>query len=154
MASMTLTDLEIQSFPEPVRKFLLERFQPASRLSTAEQETAQPVLAEAVPDGGPADVTPQQAKSLLKDLHGKTGDLIRHLVNAPEDGFYVPEIAAQMGVAPGKLGGSWSGITKVTRRLLGADAGWIEWKQRGDGSWHGRMSPVTRDSFRKVLNID
>ena len=75
-------------------------------------------------------------------------------MSAPEDGFNVPDLAAKMGLAPGKLGGSWSGVTKVSRRILGGNATLVDWTHLHDGSWHGRMSSVTRASFRQVLGIN
>jgi hypothetical protein len=145
MPSILISDVEFQTLPDGVQQTLIARFLPRSGEAVVE--------AAPVDDGeGPPDLSPAQAKKLISGFGSKTVELIRHIAEFPASGFKMDALEEKMGCDAGGLRGSWAGITKVSRRVLGdPDAILIWWTQMEDGSWHGRVSAMTHSSLRKAL---
>lgn len=95
-----------------------------------------------------------QALDVLNSLRPETKQLVRFIVASTENVFDLNNAAARAKVAPGKLGGRWTGLTKVTRRVSGnKDLRVISWSQNDDGSWQGSMDTKWWTAFRKAFGL-
>ncbi len=145
MPSLLISDAEFQMLPDDVQQHLIARFLP-----TSEEVAAEPVLSNE--DEDPPDLSPAQAKKVISGCSPKTIEVIRKIIEFPVTGFKLEELEANLGSEPGGLKGSWTGLTKVSRRVLGdTDAALIWWTKLEDGSFSGRISSMTHRSFHKAL---
>jgi hypothetical protein len=147
---MLLTEDDFQALPEEFQRLLISRFMPVQEDGT----DGEPAEIDADDGEEPPDFSPAQAKKFYAACSDRTKEVIRQIVAFPEAGFLMSDLEKKVGVGPGQLKGSWTGITKVTRRILGDDEALLIWWTEGKNSeWHGRISPMTYRSFRKVLGV-
>ncbi len=99
-----------------------------------------------------AELGVQAARAFLLGCGEKTTAALRLIVEAGDE-FLARDIQAKMPDPDGGLRGVWTGLTKRTRTITGTDEiDLIEWlEEQDDGSWRGRLMPMTRDSFRRAL---
>ena len=152
MPSITLTDHEFQELPGDFQRFLMAKFYPC--LDMPEVEAGQPAEVGEDDDEHVASLTPSVAASILEDLKGRTKQVMRYIATCPADGFLLNDAAAHFDTRPGGLGGCWTGITKVSRRILNnPGVKLIQWTELEDGSWHGRLIFSNWKAFRKAFGI-
>lgn len=151
MVSIIISDEEFQTLPQQVQTALLARF-----TSTAAQPERTPwVSSNAEEEEDAPDLSPAQARKFFGSCSERTQEVVRFIAENPEEGFRLPDLEAAMEVEAGGLKGSWTGITKVCRRILGDEnANLIWWSTDSDGVARGRFSAYTRRSFRKILGIE
>ena len=145
MPSLVISEIEFQLLPDDVQQVLLTKF------LSGVGDAARPSSAD---DGeGPPDLSPAQAKNVIAGCSPKTVEVIRQIVDFPATGFRMDELAAKVGVEPGSMRGSWAGLTKVSRRVLGDPNAALIWWTELEETWRGRVSAMTHRSFRKALEI-
>lgn len=147
MPSLIISHDEFRNLPEAVQRLLLGEFLPEEKLPIA------PVEQEADPDLEDApDLSPVQAKRFVAYLGERSKEVVRHIVSYPVEGFVLSDLEAKMQTHPGGLRGCWTGITKVTRRVLDNDKALLIWWSENDvGVIEGRLSPTTYRSLRRAL---
>ena len=85
----------------------------------------------------------------------KSIDLLKAIVGFPADGFLLSELGVKLGVDPATLRGSWSGLTKVVRRVTDDDDAalfWWEAEAGGDDSI-GYLSPEAYRAIRRAFRM-
>jgi hypothetical protein len=146
MPSLIISDAEFQLLPDDVQQVLIAKFLPTAEVS------GEPTSSDEGDE--PPDLSPAQAKKIIHGCADKTIDVIRQIAEFPVSGFKMSAVEKKVGTEPGGLRGSWAGLTKVSRRVLGdAEATLIWWTKLEDGTWHGRVSAMTHRSLRKALDI-
>ncbi len=144
MPSLVISEVEFQMLPGDVQQTLLAMFQPGA-------DGVRPTTAD---DGeGPPDLSPAQARNVIAGCSPKTIEIIRQIADFPPSGFKMDELAAKVGVEPGSMRGSWAGLTKVSRRILGDPSAALIWWTELNETWHGRVSAMTHRSLRKALEV-
>jgi hypothetical protein len=146
MPSLLISDAEFRLLPTNVQQILMANFLPEA------ENAGDPTASDEGEE--PPDISPAQAKKIILGCGSKTVDVIRQIAQAPVSGFKLTSLEKKADVESGGLRGSWTGLTKVSRRILGdPDATLIWWTELEDGTWHGRVSVMTHNSFRKALDI-
>jgi len=98
------------------------------------------------------ELSPAQAKRLVAYLGERSKDVMRQIVSYPVEGFVLSDLEAKMQTHPGGLRGCWTGITKVTRRVLENEHALLIWWSENDvGVVEGRLSSTAYRSLRKAL---
>lgn len=147
MPSLIISHDEFMNLPEAVQRLLLAEFLPEEKLPSVSIETS------ADPnDDNPPDLSPVQAKRFVAYLGARSKEVIRQIVSYPVEGFALSDLEAKMQTHPGGLRGCWTGVTKVTRRVLDNDEALLIWWSENDvGVLEGRLSSTTYRSLRKAL---
>lgn len=147
MPSLTISHDEFRSLPEAVQRLLIAEFLPEEKLPSVSVEANANLNDEDAPD-----LSPVQAKRLVAYLGERSKDVIRQIVSYPVEGFVLSDLEAKMQSHPGGLRGCWTGITKVTRRVLENEHALLIWWSENDvGIVEGRLSSMTYRSLRKAL---
>lgn len=153
MPTLTITEDEFRTLPEDCQKALLACFLPDVDLDAT--DVGQPSARGRDEDEEPSDLSVKQAQKTFSSFSDRTKEIVRWIVTRPASGFELLDLEKNFEVQANGLKGSWTGITKVTRRVLGDDeARLIWWTENEDGKWRGRLSPMTHRSFRRVLGLN
>ena len=106
---------------------------------------------------GPPELSPTQARELLRGLSDRPTKALRFIAERPEPHFFYPAMVKAVGAdSTGTLGGTLAAITRRVRTVLG-DPGvaLISYEDAGDepDAWTGRVSATTHASLRKALGL-
>lgn len=146
MPSLLISDDEFRLLPPHVQQLLMANF------GLEGESAGEPTASDEGEE--PPGISPAQAKKIILGCGSKTVDVIRQIAQSPVSGFKLTTLEKKANVESGGFRGSWTGLTKVSRRILGdPDATLIWWTELEDGSWQGRVSAMTHNSLRKALDI-
>ena len=139
MPSITLSSDEFAELPPYVQRVVLGRFaQIGAEIGALDND-----------DDGPADLSVAQVKKLVSACSEKTIDVLREIIEFPVAGFGLSELEERCDAESTGLKGCWTGLTRVTRRILeDPEAMLIDWSAFGDDSDRGRVSAATHASLR------
>ena len=89
-----------------------------------------------------------QAREALAAFSAALKAAIREMLADGADGFDMNQLAHRLKRAPSELRGIWTGLTRVTRRVMGDPEGYLlHWVTRADGTYFGRLHPQTFEAF-------
>ena len=150
MPSITITEVEFQQLPGTLQRLLMAKFLP----DLIGQSSESPDVDDDSRSPTNTSITQAIISEIFDSLSPKTQQVMRIIASHPVTGFMLDDLAKKIGVRPGGLGGCWSGLTKVSKRVMkDPSLKFVIWSTDANGAWHGRLMPDHWDALRKFLGI-
>lgn len=144
MPSITLSDEDFKMLPQEAQDAIIEFFLSNDQTSVILGENNQE-------EEGPPDLSPAQARKIVASCGDQTKDILKFIANSKKPSFLLPDLEKAMNSK--SLKGSWTGLTKVTRRILGDPDASLIWWEESDGVHTGTISSMTHTSLKKQFKL-